>query len=223
MNQLKIFVTSTLLLISSYTNAALIDVSQGGTFLGQFDSYSGGISGAANYNYFTAENHLVNGPTLAATTGHIFFYEGSDGLFFNSIFDSVATSGPNQRVQWDITVSGSSADPYVAVSDDVGELQETAADFFDANFHYIPRYGDGGVIGGLAGDWSLTIDPVLYQNLNFLKVFDDSGSSIDLAINTTDTIVFSAASAKVPEPSILALFSLGLVGVGFGVRRRLKG
>jgi hypothetical protein len=206
--------------LSSTVQATLVHVSQGGTSLGFINSYADASSNtsAQNYNFSSSKNHLITGPTLVNQRGHIFFFEGSDGLSFNAIFGSVG-SGPNGNVQWNLSLTGNSGNANVLRSDDSGELTEPTPNNFRGRWTYLQSLGDGGVIGALSGNnWALTIDPVSYTNLPALVAYDASGSNITLAVNTTDDIVFSYA--QVPEPASLALVGLGLVGLGFGRRKK---
>ncbi len=204
----------------SGAQAALIDVYQGGSLLGQVESYYGPLTAADNYDYYGARNHLATGPAISPKDGHIFFYDGADGLSFNSIFSGGGNRSDKGRTRWDISVTGSTADPMVLVADDGHEFKELpAGDVFEGRWRYNDFYGDGGVIGGLAGNaWELVIDPLAYRNLMDLTAFDKDGNNITLAINTRDNIVFRATA--VPEPATLALLAAGLFG--FGVRRQMK-
>jgi len=197
----------------------LINVFQGGSLLGQVSPYTGPLAGAANYNYYSDSGHPAYGPTPAANQGQIFFYEGSDGLNFTPIFN-VDNAGGNGAVSWDLGITGSTTDPGVRFSDDaVGpELAEVGAtNVFEGRWTYTDNT-DGGVIGEIGGAvWTVAIDPLKYTNLSALKVFDASGSSINLNVNTTQQIKFS----PVPEASTLVLFGVGILGLaGYSWRRR---
>jgi hypothetical protein len=62
---------------------------------------------------------------------------------------------------------------------------------------------------------------------NFTYLFEATGSmstlrftSLDLIDDTTGNLLDDVSIVSVPEPSIIALFGLGLVGIGFTRRRR---
>lgn len=205
-------------------NAIPITVSQGGVELGIIDSFSGGLSGAHNYNYHNSTNHVVNGPTAFNMQGQIFFYEGSDGLSFNTVLGSIG-SGPNGQVDWDITITGSTTDPTVLVSDDqrVHELRESSTNnLFYGRWDYYQRAGDGGVIGELGGNsWTITIDQLAYAGITSLMAYGTT-NSISLDMDLTKDIVFSVATnPSVPEPTTMLLFGAGLAGFA-GTRIRSK-
>lgn len=207
-----------LTLLSSVAQAGLINVYQGGSYLGQVSSYQGALSAEANYGYSGATNHLTTGPSLSSGDGHIFFYQGSDGLSFNAILGSGGSRQVKSKVHWDITVSDNQANAQALVKDDNNEFTEDATDFFDANWNYNHKLGDGGVIGPLLGLWQITIDPKKYEKtaLVNLQVFSAAGAPIALAINTTDDIVFNAVATPAPT----WLLAAGLLAL---VRKRQRG
>ena len=147
------------------------------------------------------------GPAPASQEGRIFLYDGSDGLYFTVFFNE--RFAPGGEANWDITVTGSSTDPFVQISDDPGELTEPFNNQFQGRWPY-GDYTDGGVIGTIGGNnWTITIAPISYSNLNALKIFDGaSGSFINLNLNTdaTGEIVLTA----VPLPAAVWLFGSGL-------------
>lgn len=146
-----------------------INVSQGGTFLGTVDPFSGAITGADNYNYFDFSGHPINGPIPASQEGQIFFYDGTDGLNFNVIFNKDLTSFDG-GFSWDINIAGSITDPIERLEDGSGsELDEPVNNSFEGRWIYTDN-SDGGVIGEIGGNsWVITIDPISYTNVNTLK------------------------------------------------------
>ena len=210
----------------TYVEATPINVFQGDTLLGTITPYTGTDTGADNYNYYSASGHPINGPAPAYQEGQIFFYDGSDGLNFNAIFNVDSASNSPGKVLWDITITGSTTNPIVRLSDDdgtYGELAEVGDNAFRGKWYY--NYNtDGGAIGELDGaKWAVTIDPDYYYHVNSLKVFDSSGSYITLEVNTTDDILLTPADEPTPvhAPATICLMGFGMLGLlGTGVRHR---
>jgi len=223
--QIILLVAVALLLTAVLANASQINISQGGTWIGVINSYSGSLNATQNYDYsdelgYLRNDDIINGPSAVNQQGQIFFYNGPDGLSFNTVLGSVG-DGPNGSVQWDISIVNSTTNPGVIVSDDPGELYENGTtNTFTADFAYYQVYGDGGIIGPIGGNtWQLTIDPASYTNISSLLAYSSTGTSIDLGLDVSKNIVFSLAVDPVPEPATVILFGLGLLSFA-GVSRR---
>ncbi|MCP5522916.1 MAG: VPDSG-CTERM sorting domain-containing protein [Verrucomicrobiales bacterium] len=207
--------------LATTVHGVMIEVLQGGVSLGTFTPYTGVASAAANYNYYSSAAHLSVGPGQVSNEEQIFFYvDGSGNLAFNTVFRT--GTGTTRNMTWNIAVD-SIGDQTVQVTDDAGELKELAGgpgttENFLGKWAWLIGYTDGGVIGDLSGDWQITITPTAYGGgvgTEDIQVYDASGSSIGLAKNTSQTIVFR----PVPDAgTTAALLGLGLVGL-LGVRR----
>ncbi|MEW5802445.1 MAG: hypothetical protein AB1847_10140 [bacterium] len=205
----------------------LIDIYQGGTLLGSVTPYTGLITGAANYNFYSDSGHPINGPEPVFKEGEIFFYDGSDGLNFNVIFSKEGIGGAAGSAQWDITITGSTTNLSVRVTDDASELRENVTTHvFTGRWGWNNQNTDGGVIGEIGGsEWIITIDPIAYS-LDNLKAYSASGSSYALNLNTdaSGDIILKPASSPVPVPATILLFCsgfLGLLGIG-GIKKERK-
>lgn len=207
--------------------AQRIEVLQGGTSLGIIDPYSGVFSAAANYNYIQPSGSPISGPNSAAFQGRLFFYEGSDGLHFNILLNTPALG--RGTVDWTISVTGSSTDPIVKVTDDPAppadhtELFESPNDVFTGAWGYAGNT-DGGVIGPLAGsEWSIFIDQLAYtsdngRGINTLRVYDGSGSWLPLNLNSGPSGQIVFRSLVIPEPTASSIAVAFMVTLGFRVR-----
>jgi hypothetical protein len=207
------------LIVGGQGQAAIVNVFQGGDFLGTIRPYTGTLTGAANYNAGVPD--VINGPTSEFDRGAIFFYDGSDGLNFTVMFNRHGGSA-YRHAHLDISVLGSSSDPMVRVADE--ELDEVSPDFFEGRWTF-GETRDGGVIGEIGGiAWTITVDPLLYDGVLSLRAYDPRGSYIDLNLNTdaSGTIRFT----PVPEPSTFVMcigfVAMGLVGCGWRKLRRRR-
>ncbi len=70
-------------------------------------------------------------------------------------------------------------------------------------------YTTAAIDGDLQGQWLSHLDIYSERGLYALTAFDN-------------VVLTSEVSQQVPEPSVLALFSAGLVGLGFARRRKLR-
>ncbi len=212
----------------SPADAIPIDVFQGGIFLGTIESYTSAdpyspITSVENYNYNPNRVNVINGPSKTEKQGQFFFFEGSDGLSFNNVFGGIGDN-TTSWVDLDILVEGSTLDPSVLFSDDPYppvELQEVDnSNSFEARFVYWQSYGDGGVIGAIDGDWTITVDPLRYENLNTLVAFGSYGTEIALTLDLTEDIVFTTSAHNVPEPATITLLLFGIIGLAVARRKK---
>jgi hypothetical protein len=209
-------------LLAGQSIATPIYVLQNDVLLGTIQSYKGDLS--------PQDNHIDNqgfaiGPEEEQFKGNIFIYEDNfNNLSFNYVFDM--DTNPNSpgtvvgRANWDITVS-SHSDANKLDADEFRELVEDGSmdDLFHANHAWFEGYADAGVIGYLAGDWTVTIEQLNYSNLNGLNAYSADGSNIWLDLNYTKNIVLTSANPSlVPEPASIVLFGIGLLGF-LGVKK----
>ncbi len=163
---------------------------------GTFISYSGDLSAAKNYNYFSASAHPEIGPEPSGFKSTVYFYEGSDGLtmFF---FHNVDNGGSAEnKVHWSIEVEGNNLKDTVLVSDDPKhnregfekdrtelKLIETVDDknIYDADFLYF-KNTDGGVIGPLEGEnFKIYVKNLGAGDIEDSKFYSLDGNDLNLA------------------------------------------
>lgn len=127
--------------------------------LGEVSAYVGDISTDANYNYYSASAHPINGPTPSGYAGNVFFYNGSDGLSFNFFFNVDGGGSADNTVKWEISTRGNSNQDFVMVADDPNanelNLLPNPNAGFDKSYLGDWRYWsntDGGAIGPFSGD-----------------------------------------------------------------------
>ncbi|UCE28879.1 MAG: hypothetical protein JSV85_06355 [Candidatus Bathyarchaeota archaeon] len=147
-------------------------------FLGQVHAYSGGLTGADNYNWFSASAHPIAGPTPVGYESKMYFYQGTDGLSLGMFHNIDAGGSPNNVVNWDIDVTGTDADRFLS-DDNLVEFSETTPNHFDGAWHYWFNT-DGGVIGNLTGNWEIVITPNVWGDMSAWDIYSDDGSSIGL-------------------------------------------
>lgn len=152
------------------------------TFLGHVYAYSGGLTAADNYDYYSASAHPIIGPTPVGYESKMYFYEGTDGLSFGMFHNIDVYGSPDNIVHWDVDVTGTDAD--VFLSDDPGEFSEAAPNHFDGDWHYWHNT-DGGVIGDLIGNWEIVITPIQWGDITSWDIYSADGSSISLDMSFT--------------------------------------
>ena len=224
----QILLVASLLMAASSAQAALIRVSQesaggAGDFdanvLGFIDSYSSALSAAAYYNYGNIPASFDDGAqdvTLTSNKSHLFFVDGSDGLSAYMVHDK-PNDGAGGMAGMTLTLAGDTA--AVLVRDDAGEGVAVGGGgtSFVSRHNWVGCCTDGFVIGSLDNDWELfaEFDSRSWNGFAGWMTFG-SGNSIDLTSDLNRRVRFDV----VPEPSIIALFGLGLIGMGFARRRK---
>ena len=177
------------------------------------DYYDYGFSGASGNPDFGPEEDKAFFWLYEDTNTNIL----SLGMIFDKRCTASCTTGGTMRV----TSSGMPGSASVSVSDDASETGTLINGA--ENWGWNNANSDGAMISGLeASTW--TIDLLLrdFSGLGSGFAFVDGPSSngssdIALALNIGDTLTITA---RVPEPSIIALFAAGLFGLGFARRRQ---
>ena len=152
------------------------------TFLGYIHAYSGSLTGANNYDYYSASAHPIVGPTPVGYESKMYFYEGTDGLSFGMFHNIDVFGSPDNIVHWDVDVTGTDAD--VWLGDEPAEFTESSPNHFDGNWHYWYNT-DGGVIGNLIGNWEIVVTPVRWGDITSWDIYSADGSSIGLDMSFT--------------------------------------
>jgi len=211
-------------------------------WLGRIEAYTGGLSSTANFNYFSASAHPINGPTPEAYKSKMYLYDGSDGFSFG-FFHNIDAGGNNywNHVRWEIDFTNMTSS--LGLVDDntpenhgeIGIIK--TGSHYDAGWAYI-RNTDGGVINGLTPTdpyWEIIIDPSHFGDIQEWQMYSGSGSSISLWTNPTGlpgglgsgddyhlaTRAHTTFITPVPEPATLILLGSGLLG-GALIRRRKR-
>lgn len=191
-----------------------IMVLQGGVNLGVVKPYVGDLAAVPNYNYIQPSGFPINGPAPEAFEGRIFFYEGTDGLHLNVIFNEEGIG--NGTAKWLISVTDSVSDPIVQFSDDPAppedapNLVELSDNVFAGDWSWTGRV-DGGVIGPLVGNqWSITIDQLEYGSTNDrgisrLFAYGPEGLPFELNLFSSPAGQIMFRPIAVPEPTLLVL------------------
>lgn len=213
----------------------------GPTLLGQISAYSDTVGHAANYNYYSASGHPINGPTPSAYTTNFWLYYNttSQTMSFNLIHnvDNGGSSDWNY-VSMDLYFNGMNYG--VLLQDDdpenqgQGGFQDQGSGYMWADFAY-KLNTDGGVVGidpYDCCDWSIGIDPLSIGDISSINFGSGDGNnltgwSMNAFYNPPDQEYegpsFSITPhCEVPEPGTLMLLGMGLLTAGGVLRRRKK-
>jgi hypothetical protein len=161
-------------------------------FLGDIVTYSGNLSAKANYNYYSASAHPINGPDPIGYELHNFFYEGTDGLtlnFYANIDSNDQSEGsPDNQYALKIVTRGNNGVDHVLFIDDpnapntdwVNLKKYSDRNEYDAHFHYWYNT-DGAIIGPFDGeDFEIYVDIVKAGDLKGARFYSANGSSFNL-------------------------------------------
>ena len=192
--------------------------------LGSINGYEGVISGKNNYNYYSHSAHPVNGPDPFPLRLQMFVYEKTNnGRDFLHIMGGKDDAGRNRWYDFamEIDILGSTRDPYTVRGDEGKEFLESSEDHFEGDWSF-KKNTDGGVVGGLKGDWEAKIT-ILDSELN-KHLFASNGSK-NIQLNGYpdqgyDTFFISKTGRLpdpevVPEPATVLLLAGGLLGGAF--------
>lgn len=163
--------------------------------LGYISSYKGIESAFANYNYYSASAHIINGPAPSSFESRVFMYQPNDSneiyLFF--YFNIDAGGSEDNQVSWDVKTSRNSLLDSVIVTDDpnsgtpelqrVSQSPDEQSSAYQGRFHYWSNT-DGGVIGPFKGtNFEIGVNVLSSGDLNKATFF----SSDDQKFSLTDT------------------------------------
>lgn len=200
--------------------------------LGSINGYEGTLTGKNNYDYYSHSGHPVNGPNPQAHRLKFFVYERTtNNRDFLNIIGGADEKGHQNHwhdFSLDIDIWGSTLDPRIVRGDENREFNETSEDHFEGDWSF--KYNsDGGVIGGLKGDWEARI---VFNDTELNRHVFASDGSQNININEYlfekeyDTYFISytdqlpGGQAVIPEPATMLMFSTGLLGAF--ARRRMR-
>ena len=160
---------------------------------GEIVSYSGNLTAAENYNYYSFSAHPIVGPQPRGQNINVFFYENSEGLYLN-FFANKDETGTNNWSDFrvSIDIQGNTLDDEVVVSDDGGELLEVGSGSYEGQFSYTQNT-DGGVIGpiDISEDFVMDFEILDSQAVATAKFYSATGKSFSLLENGQSATSFT--------------------------------
>jgi hypothetical protein len=191
--------------------------------LGSIETYQTTLTTADYYHYNNPFVASYNGtaPTAVSGLSQIFFLQASDGLSMVLLNDIPRDgSGGSTRTRFDLINDSAS----FLVKDDPGDHYTTNATgtSLTATHNWAPCCTDGLAIGSLDGDWQMLAQFTANPNgINSWTGTSSDNTYLNLALNTGQRVRFDTAS--VPEPATVALLAMGLLGLGFTMKRKQIG
>lgn len=127
-----------------------------------FDRSDESAADIYSYNNPVTASYSNLDPPAVSGVSQFFFVDtsDSDGISLFIVQDA-ANDGSGGRANMDLVLSGDEAT--VLVQDDGGEIDNTANTEFAVRHFWSPCCTDGGVIGTLEGNWSMTVDVSLFN------------------------------------------------------------
>ncbi len=174
-----------------------------------------------DYGFSAASGNPDFGPE--EDKGFFWLYEDTNTniLSLGMIFDKRCISSCVSGGTMNITSSGIPGSAFIGASDDGSETGTLING--TETWAWNKNNSDGGMISGLeSSTWTIELVLNSFSGLSNGFAFVDGPSStgssdISLALDPGSTLTITA---RVPEPSIIALFAAGLFGLGFARRRQ---
>lgn len=186
-----------------------------------YDFYKLGAPDRWSYN-----GHLNGGPDALSNTTQLFFVEAMDGLSLVQVHDAIG-DGSGGRAKTRFEIVGDTAEFLLVDDNNEGVTVENGGTRFTSRKKWSGCCTDGDVIGAFDGAWSVFASFLeTPKGISEWLVTDAVGTTIGLELDVNRRVRFDVVrgvsfdqgGAAVPEPGVLALVGLGVLGLGW-VRR----